>query len=227
MPPKNGLLIESFSRILKGKKNYYIVAYTFQGRNINQTLGILILKKLEENGSKPLAFVATDYALAVWSIEKCKDIYTLFSYEGVNKNLRLLLDNTSFLKKHFRNTATIAGLIDKKLPGHNKTGKQITFNSDLIYEVLTKYEKNHILLESSKNEAFNELVDYERLSNFLKKIRNKIILKELTRISPLAVPLIIEFNTESVDKNNLIKYEYENSENQILKEAKIKNEDNF
>ena len=186
-----------------------------------------MLKKLEEIGSKPLAFVATDYALAVWSIEKCKDIHTLFSYEGVNKNLYLLLDNTSFVKKHFRNTATIAGLIDKKLPGHNKTGKQITFNSDLIYDVLTKYEKNHILLESTRIEAFNELVDYKRLSNFLKKIRNKIILKELTAVSPLAVPLILEFNTESVDKNKLIKYEYENTENQILKEAKIKNEDNF
>ena len=138
----------------------------------------------------------------------------------VNPNFDLIFK----IKKHFRNVATISGLINRRLPGHNKSGKQITFNSDLIYDVLLKYERNHILLESSKKETLNELVDYKRLSNFLKNIKYKIIHNELDTISPLAVPLILEFNRETVEKNTLIKYEYESLQNKILEEANINNE---
>ena len=96
--------------------------------------------------------------------------------------------------------------------------------SDLIFDVLYKYEKEHILLETTKLEALNELVDYKRLSNFLKKIQNNIIHKKLKYISPMAVPLILEFNTEKIEKNHLIKYELDNTEDNILREADLKNE---
>ena len=224
LPPEEGMLIETFTRIIGKQKNHFIVAYTFQGRNVNQTLGILILKKLQDYGNKPIAFVATDYAIALWSIEKCLNVNSIFSYNLLSKSLYVWLNSTSMVKKHFRNVATISGLINRRLPGHNKSGKQITFNSDLIYDVLLKYERNHILLESSKKETLNELVDYKRLSNFLKNIKYKIIHNELDTISPLAVPLILEFNRETVEKNTLIKYEYESLQNKILQEANINNE---
>ena len=221
LPPKIGLLIETFNRKFRGENNNYIIAYTFQGRNVNQTLGMIILKELEEKLFKPIAFVATDYAIAVWSIEKYDNVENLFSTMLINRNLYKWLDKTSMVKKHFRNVATISGLIDRKYPGHIKTGKQITFNSDLIYDVLYKYEKNHILLESTKLEALNELIDYKRLSIFLKNIDGKIIHNDLKYISPLAVPLILEFNSEKIEKNKLISYHYEEMQDQLLKEANI------
>ena len=82
LPPKNGLLIETFSR----KKNNYIVCYTFLGRNANQTLGMLLMKRLESYNCQPLAFTASDYAIAVLSVKKFKNIKQLFNDKLLIKN---------------------------------------------------------------------------------------------------------------------------------------------
>ena len=36
------------------------------------------------------------------------------------------------MKRCFRTVATIAGLIEKNHPGNEKTGRQMTMNSDLL-----------------------------------------------------------------------------------------------
>ena len=42
-------------------------AYPFEGRLAHQTLGMLLTRRLERAGARPLGFVATDYSLAVWA----------------------------------------------------------------------------------------------------------------------------------------------------------------
>ena len=102
-----------------------------------------------------------------------------------------------------------------------KTGKQVLFSSDLIYTVLKKNEPNHILLQSSYEDAKKNMIDYDRLKDILKKIDKKIILNRLTCISPLAVPIILEINRENLSKKETDDYILEDLENEILKEANV------
>ena len=177
------------------------------------------MQKLEKEKCQPLAFVATDYAIAVWSLKKSTNIENLFNESLLKKELNKWLKNTSILKKHFKNIAIISGLIDRKLPGKSKTYKQVNFSSDLIYDVLEKYEKNHILIKITTEEALKDLIELDKLKEFIKKIKNNIVHNKLEKISPFAVPIVMEFYTEKISKDKIISYKEENIEKELIKEA--------
>ena len=219
LPSPNQLLVETFPRNINNKKRHFLIAYSFEGRNANQTLGFLISKKMQRMGFKPIGFVATDYALAIWSINEIEDINLLLNEDIMLDDLYEWLEETPLLKKNFRDAAIISGLIERIVPGQKKTGKQVIFNSDLIFNVLKKHEPNHILLQVAREDSYRGLIDLDRLSNFLKRIEKKIIHKKLNQISPLGVPMVLEINRQTIDKSTLNEYFLEELEDQLLKEV--------
>jgi ATP-dependent Lhr-like helicase len=102
------------------------------------------------------------------------------------------------MKRTFRNCAIIAGLIPRRAPGSEKTGRQVTVSSDLIYDVLRAHEPDHILLKATFDDAATGLLDIRRLSEMLSRITGHIVLKRLSHISPLAVPIMLEIGKEPV-----------------------------
>jgi len=194
LPERDGLLIETFPR--GGKE--FLVAYCFEGRNAHQTLGMLLTRRMERMGLRPLGFVASDYVLAVWSLRPARDFATLFDEDMLGDDLEAWMAESSLLKRTFRNVAIIAGLIERRQPGEEKTGRQVTFNSDLIYDVLRKHEPDHILLRATRADAAGGLTDVRRLADMLRRIKGKITHRRLTRVSPLAVPVLLEIGKEAV-----------------------------
>ena len=194
LPDLDSLLVETFPR----GERYYLVAYGFEGRNAHQTLGMLITRRMERAGLKPLGFVATDYAIAIWSLLPVSNPAELFSPDILGDELEEWMAESTMLKRSFRQVATISGLIDKNIPGTQKTGKQVTINSDLIYDVLRKYQPDHILLQATRQDSARGLTDIHRLATLLTRFENKITHVALSRISALAVPLLLEVGRESV-----------------------------
>ena len=194
MPSSDKLLVESFKR---GQK-HYLVAYCFEGRNAHQTLGMLLTRRMERLGYGPLGFVATDYAVAVWSVHAVTRPDDLFQSDLLGDDLEEWMAESTMLKRSFRSVATIAGVIEKRMPGHEKTGKQMTVNSDLIYDVLRRHQPDHLLLRATEQDAARGLTDIRRLSDMLTRFEDKIDFWQLDYISPLAVPLMLEVGRESV-----------------------------
>jgi ATP-dependent Lhr-like helicase len=196
VPGREGLLVESFPR---GDKEF-LVAYCFEGRNAHQTLGMLITKRMERLRLSPLGFVATDYVLAVWSLRAPSDdqVAQLFDQDILGDELEEWMDESSMLRRTFRNVGVIAGLIEKQLPGQEKSGKQVTFSADLVYDVLRKHQPDHILLRATRQDAAGGLTDIRRLSDMLGRVAGKIRHTRLERISPLAVPVLLEIGREQV-----------------------------
>ncbi|HKF61374.1 MAG TPA: ligase-associated DNA damage response DEXH box helicase [Dongiaceae bacterium] len=194
LPDRDGLLIESFPR--GGKE--FLVAYCFEGRNAHQTLGMLLTRRMERLGLRPLGFVATDYVLAVWSLRGARDMNQLFDRDLLGDDLEAWMDESSMMKRCFRNVAVIAGLIERRHPGQEKTGKQVTFNSDLIYDVLRRHDPRHILLRATRADAAGGLTDIRRLADMLNRVAGRITHRRLAKVSPLAVPVLLEIGKEAV-----------------------------
>ena len=194
LPRRDRLLVEQFPR--GGKE--FLVAYCFEGRNAHQTLGMLLTRRMERMGAGPLGFVATDYVIAVWSLEPVADVGALFDQDMLGDDLEEWMAESSLLKRTFRNVAVIAGLIERRLPGHEKTGRQVTFNADLIYDVLRKHEPDHILLQATRHDAARGLTDIRRLAGLLTRVQGRIDVRRLDRVSPLAVPILLEVGREQV-----------------------------
>jgi ATP-dependent Lhr-like helicase len=194
LPGAGALLVETFPR--RGRE--FLVAYGFEGRNAHQTLGMLLTRRMERAGAAPLGFVASDYVLALWSLRPIADVAALFAEDMLGDDLEEWMAESSVLKRTFRAVAVIAGLIERRHPGQEKTGRQVTVNSDLIYTVLRRYEPDHVLLRATRADAARGFVDLARLAAMLKRIQGQIIHRRLTRVSPLAVPVLLEIGRESV-----------------------------
>ena len=194
LPSEEKLLIETFPR----GDRHYMVAYCFSGRNAHQTLGMLLTRRMEREGYGPLGFVATDYAIAVWSRHKVSHPEQLFTTDILGDDLEEWMSESSMLKRSFRQVAIISGLIDKNSPGTEKSRKQVTINSDLIYDVLRQHQPDHLLLEATRADAARGMTDIARLSDLLVTYEGRLSHQALTRVSPLSVPLLLEVGRESV-----------------------------
>lgn len=195
LPNQDELLVESFPR---GKKRYTVI-YGFEGRNAHQTLGMLLTRRMERAGLKPIGFVATDYALAVWSLHEMDDPAGLLSPDLLGDELEEWMQESTMMKRSFRTVATIAGVLEKRHPqAEAKTGRQMTMNSDLIYDVLLKHQPDHMLIRATRQEAARGLTDVRRLGELLSRFQGRIKFRQLERVSPLAMPLMLEVGREAV-----------------------------
>ncbi|HEY8948848.1 MAG TPA: ligase-associated DNA damage response DEXH box helicase [Rhizomicrobium sp.] len=196
IPREGELLVETFPR---GRKNY-LVCYPFEGRLAHQTLGMLVTRRLERLRMRPLGFVANEYALAVWGLRDMSgvDMDALFSEDMLGDDLEDWLAESALYKRTFRNCAIISGLIERRSLTAEKTGRQVTFSSDLIYDVLREHEPDHILLRATYEDAATGLLDIGRLSGALTRVKGNITVRALDRVSPLAVPALLEISKEMV-----------------------------
>ncbi|HEX7694554.1 MAG TPA: ligase-associated DNA damage response DEXH box helicase [Sphingomonas sp.] len=194
LPEPGQLLIETFPR----DGRHYMVAYSFEGWNAHQSLGMLLTRRMETQGLKPLGFVATDYSLACYSLDPVTDPASLFSPDILEHEFVDWVQQSHLLKRAFREVAVIGGLVERQHPGKRKTGKQVTLSTDLIYDVLRKYEPGHLLLQAAWADARARMTDVGRLADLLDRAADTMMHVTLDRVSPLAVPVLTLIGRESV-----------------------------
>ena len=202
VPGVRELVVETFPRADK----FYLVCYPFEGRLAHQTLGMLLTRRLERGRARPLGFVANEYALAVWGLGDMShmirhgrlDLDALFDPDMLGDDLEAWLAESALMKRTFRTCAVISGLIHTRFTGAEKTKRQVLFSTDLIYDVLRKHQPDHVLLRAARADAATGLLDIRRLSDMLVRIQGRIVHKELERVSPLAVPVMLEIGREQV-----------------------------
>ncbi len=198
LPKPGQLLVETFPR----EGRHYMVAYSFEGWNAHQSLGMLITRRMETQGLQPLGFVANDYAIAVYGLEKITDPAALFSSDILEHEFVEWVQQSHLLKRAFREVAVIGGLVERQHPGKRKTGKQVTFSTDLIYDVLRKYEPTHLLLEAAWADARARMTDVGRLASLLDRAAETMLHVDVERVTPLAVPVLTLIGREKVSTGN-------------------------
>lgn len=194
LPQPGRLLIESFPH----DGRHHICVYGFAGRNAQQTLGLLLTKRMEEMGLAPMGFVSTDYATLIWGLDQVIDPHPLLDRDALAAGLDGWLAGNALMKRTFRGVATIAGLIERNSQGQRKSGRQATFSSDILYDTLRKYDPDHLLMRITRDEAMGGLVDFSRIQDMLDRIQDRIDLVTLDRVTPLAAPLFLEVGKVTV-----------------------------
>ena len=194
LPEPGQLLIETFPH----EGRHYLVCYSFEGWNAHQSLGMLLTRRMDAQGLMPLGFVSNDYALAVYGLKPVTDPQSLFSADILDHEFVEWVEQSSLLKRAFRDVAVIAGLIERQHPGKRKTGRQVTFSTDLIYDVLRKYQPDHLLLKAAWADARARMTDVGRLGDLIDRASATMLHIDLDRVSPLAVPVLILIGREQV-----------------------------
>jgi ATP-dependent Lhr-like helicase len=202
VPAPREMVIETFPR---GGK-YYLVCYPFEGRLAHQTLGMLLTRRLERARARPLGFVANEYAVAIWAAfdlsamvrQQRLDLAKLFDPDMLGDDLEAWLAESALMKRTFRACAIISGLIPRRFVGEEKSRRQMLFSTDLVYDVLRKHQADHVLLRAARADAATGLLDLKRLGDMLARIHGHIAHRALDKVSPLAVPVMLEIGREAV-----------------------------
>jgi ATP-dependent Lhr-like helicase len=194
LPEPDQLLLETFPH----HKRHYLVAYGFEGRNVHNTLAMLLTRRLDRLGVGPLGFTANDYAVAIWSLRPMDriDLDALFDQDMLGDDLEDWLAESYMMKGVFKRAAIISGLIERRFPGQEKSGRQITFSADLVYDVLRRHDPDHLLLKCARADAATDWFDVRRLGAFLERIRGRIRHIPLEHVSPFAVPIMVEIGRQ-------------------------------
>jgi len=198
IPGPDELLIEAFPH----RKLHFLCVHAFAGKNAHHTLGMLVAQRMEKDGFQPLGFVSNDYSMAVWSRKAVLDAACasrLLEPKIIQEELESWLAGSFLMKRTFREIAIVAGLIDRQIPGKRKSGKQVTFSSDILYDVLRQYEPDHLLLQATRQQAALGLVGSDRLQAELEQAHTRHRFIRLHAVSPFAIPVILEVGKESVD----------------------------
>lgn len=196
LPAMDKILIEHFK--FRGAQT--TLFYTFEGRKANQTLGMLITRRMEKLDLKPISFSITDYGLSISSVvEVCEcHISGLFCPDILGDELEDWMLEASMLKRSFRQVAVVSGLIEQNYHSDKKTMRQVTFSTDLIYDTLKEYDPDHILLKVTRENAQRELLDMDRTSNLLFRFFENYEFKWLEKPSPMSIPIVLDVRSEIV-----------------------------
>ena len=195
LPQPDRLLVETFP----AEGRAHLCLYGFAGRAAQQTLGLLLTRRMEEEGLNPLGFVATDYATLIWGLDPVPDPALLLDRAALRDGLDTWLKGNAVMKRTFRNVALVAGLIQRNHPGQRKSGRQATFSSDILYDTLHRFDPDHLLLQITRDEAMRGLVSFGRIEKMLDRIGGRIDHVTPGRVTPLAAPLFLEHGRVPVE----------------------------
>jgi len=194
LPEPHQLLVETFPH----EGQHFMVAYSFEGWNAHQSLGMLLTKRMEKAGLKPLGFVANDYGLACYGLEPISDPKSLFTADILEQEFIDWVESSYLLKTAFREVAVIGGLVERQHPGRKKSGRQVSFSTDLIHDVLRRYEPQHLLLRAAWDDARRRMTELGRLVRLVDRAQGTMLHVETDRITPMAVPLMVIVGRESL-----------------------------
>lgn len=196
LPQPGKVLVEQFPF----RQAYYTLYYTFDGRKANQTLGMLLTRRMEKMGVKPLSFSVTDYGLSVASVNAVSQhqLQGMFQPDILGDELEDWMLQAPMLKRSFRQVAVVSGLTEQRYHASQKTMKQVTFSTDLIYDTLREHDPDHILLKVARADAERELLDLKRLANLLIRYVDNTTLVNLAKPSPMAIPIVLDVRSEQI-----------------------------
>jgi ATP-dependent Lhr-like helicase len=217
IPAPDELLVETFPL----SKRFHLCAYPFEGRLAHTTLCMLLTRRLERLGCGPIGFVASDYALAVWSMRSMGplDMDALFDEDMLGDDLEAWLEESVMMRRAFKTCALVSGLIERRFPGEEKTGRQVTFSSDLIYDVLRRHQPDHLLLRCARTDTAGGLVDVARLGQLLSRVKGRIVHNDLAKVSPFAVPILLTIGKEMAPGARGGEWVLEQAESELIAEA--------
>lgn len=189
LPTDDTLLIER----ARSRDGHHLFIFPFEGRLVHEGLAALLAWRIANNTPSTLTLAANDWGFELSGAKQLKldarDFRQLFKPGQLLEDLFACLNGTEMAKRQFREIARVAGLIQ----GGTRSAKQTQASAGLIFDVLSEYDTENLLLEQARREVLENQFEFQRLSESLHAIAKKeIVVVDTPRLSPLAFPIWAE-----------------------------------
>ena len=215
IPSEKELLVE----IYRGKNFKSIFVFTLEGKFVNEGIAFLLAFRLAKENKNTFSITSNDFGFSLttsknYNFSELEDKFLeLLSINKLEKDLNSAINFSELTKKRFKNIAQISGLVNNHNPSTLKKTNQLQISSNLLFDVFTKYESNHLLIKQAFQEVNRDDLESLRIKECLKRISNcRLIFNTIEKPTPFSFPLLVErlrntLSNESIEErvNKLIK----------------------
>jgi len=204
VPKENELLIEH----IETDDGYHLFAYPFEGRLVHEAMAALLAYRISRTMPITFSFAMNDYGFELLSDQPIpvddSNVHELFSPENLTSDIQRSVNSAEMARRKFRDIAVIGGLVFQGYPGEYIKTRHIQSSSSLLFNVLTEYDKNNLLLRQAYNEVMEQQMEEARLRNMLERVQQgKIIITFPQRLTPFCFPLKVDSMRENFSSEQL------------------------
>jgi ATP-dependent Lhr-like helicase len=179
------------------REGFHLFVYPFEGRLVHEGLAALFALRLGRIAPTTFAMSMNDYGFELLTE---KDVaYVDFIDDALCSRDRLFEDlfegvNLGELgARQFRDIARVAGLVVQRVPGVERTGRQLQASASLLWQVLNEFDPENRLLEQARREVMHRHFEEGRLGRALDRLGTERRVVVATKgPSPMALPLIAD-----------------------------------
>ncbi len=178
VPGADQLLIEQVGNTQAAKAAPLFV-YPFAGRVAHEGLAVLIATRLAHLQANTFAWACNEIGLMIQPTlpidANAVDWAEIFQLDGLDTDLRSAVNFSELARKRFKEIAQIAGLVQSKVPGKKSraSDRQLQVSASLLFDVLSKYDPEHLLLRQARQEALDQELHLPTMQKLLASIAGR------------------------------------------------------
>ncbi|GAB3671822.1 ligase-associated DNA damage response DEXH box helicase [Salinisphaera aquimarina] len=193
LPAADELLVEHVT----SREGRHWFFYPFAGRLAHEGLSALVAWRLARMHAASFRFSVNDYGFELVTRNKVEfsgdELRAAFSPVALMEDLLACLNAAELSKRAFRDIARIAGLVFSGYPGSQKSARQVQASSGLVFDVLTRYDADNLLLGQARREVLERELEFNRVRAALERISaQSLCVTNPPRLTPLGFPLWVE-----------------------------------
>lgn len=194
LPTPGQLLCENV--ITRDGQRFFL--YPFAGRQVHEGLAALLALRWGRHHANSFGFAANDYGLVLSPAQPQpvdpQLLRDLLNPDGLLADLHTSLNLGELARRQFREIARVAGLLPPSLPGKApRSQRQLQASSGLLFDVLQRFDPEHLLLAQAEREVFSAQLEVDRLAQTLKQLQQRRLhLHSPRSLTPLSFPLWAE-----------------------------------
>ncbi len=204
VPKENELLIEH----IETKDGFHLFIYPFEGRLVHEAMAALLAYRISKITPITFSFAMNDYGFELLSDQPIplddSNVYELFSEENLYEDITKSVNAGEMARRKFRDIAVIGGLIFQGMPGEKVKQRHLQSSASLLFNVLSEYEPNSILLKQAYNEVMQHQMEEIRLRDMLQRIATSHIkITYPKKLTPFCFPLKVDSIRETITSEKL------------------------
>ena len=208
LPRCDQLLLEH----CRSREGSHLFVYPFEGRFVHEGIGFLWAWRLARHRASTITVSVNDYGFELlapkgYPFDELLELHgdELLDVEHLDGDLAEAMNFSELCRRRFRGIAQVSGLITQAMPGQNKSGGQLQISAALLFDVLSKHEPDHLLLEQARREVLEQQLERPRLQAALVRMAGcRWLLERIPRPGPLAFPLLVERLNSRLSNESLL-----------------------
>ena len=174
-----------------------LLLYPFAGRAVHESLALLLAHRLAQRQPNTWAWTCNHLGLMLvpaeavdWSVLEWPQ---LLDGKQMDEDLQAAVNFSELARRRFRDIAQIAGLLQARQPGRDLSTRQAQVSAGLLFDVLSQYEPQHVLLQTARHEALEHELQRPHLRELLERLRQRrVVLRQPDKHTPFSFGLWAE-----------------------------------